>query len=454
MKKHFVSFMKSLSSIGISLILALTVWVVAITSTDPTEERRFGNTITVELAGLEEGLVMTNTLPDQISIDLRAPASVWKKITNERIGAKAIIDVTGLDAGEYEIPVQIQIGIEPVLITSYSPQTVKVILEKYETRSYEINVSETGDVPTAFKADPPVLSMKTVEVSGSVSVLDQIDFVRVILDHSNATEPIKKELIISAINKNGTVITSGLTYSPEKVNVSQEISLRGGYRVVVVKVVAPGTVPNGYRVAKIGVDPSVVTIYSSDRTLLEGLPSYLETEPVDLSTTTGYSQIKVGLNLPEGVSLVGDQSVSVEIEIDPIEGAMTLNDIPVYVIGLEEGSQSVLSPEAVDVYLSGPQPMLDQLKNEGLYAVLDLQDYAIGHYQLEPSIDISSWEGISIQSIMPGTIDVTITGEEGVTSGAGGQVISTMTGNAPTITSTEQTAVDKTVTPVAESTGK
>ncbi len=257
-----------------------------------------------------------------------------------------------------------------------------------------------------------------------------------------------------AINKNGTVITSGLTYAPEKVDVSQEISLRGGYRVVVVKVVTPGTVPNGYRVAKIGVEPSVVTIYSSDRTLLENLPSYLETEPVDLSATTGNSQIKVGLDLPDGVSLVGDQSVSVEIEIDPIEGAMTLNDIPVYVIGLDEGVQSVLSPEAVDVYLSGPQPMLDQLEKEGLYAVLDLQDYVIGHYQLEPRIDISSWEGISIQSIMPGTIDVTITGEDGAISGDDSQMTTTQQGNIPTVASTEQISVNKTITPVAESSGK
>ena len=63
----------------------------------------------------------------------------------------------------------------------------------------------------------------------------------------------------------------------------------------------------------------------------------------------------------------------------------------------------------VDVYLSGPQPILDQVKNEELYAVLDLQDYQFGHYQLEPIIDISSWKGVTIQSIMP-TIDVTING--------------------------------------------
>jgi YbbR domain-containing protein len=410
MNRRFVSFIRRISTFGASLILALAVWVVAITSTDPTEERRFTNPISVELVGLSDGLVLTNTLPDLISVDLRAPASVWTKIINGRIPGKALIDVTGLDAGEYEIPVQIQIGIGPIMISSYSPQTAKIVLEKYETRSFDIVVNEKGEVPTAFKVDPPVLSVDQVQVSGSVSLLDQIESVRVVLDHSNATESIKKDLSVAAVNHDGVVITSGLKFSPEKVSVSQEINLRGGYRVVVVKVVTPGTVPNGYRVSKIGVDPSVVTIYSSDRTLLENLQSYLETEPVDLSTTTEDSQIKVGLNLPAGVSLVGDQTVSVNVEVDSIEGAMTLSDIPVYVIGLEEGVQSILSPEMVDVYLSGPQPILDQVKNEGLYAVLDLQDYQFGHYQLEPIIDISSWKGVTIQSIMPGTIDVTING--------------------------------------------
>ena len=413
MNKHFVSFMRRISTFIVSLILALAVWVVAITSTDPTEERRFTNPISVELFGLSNGLVMTNSLPDMISVDLRAPASVWTKIINGRISGKALIDVSGLEAGEHEVPVQIQIGIEPIMISSYSPQTAKIILEKYETRTYDITVNEKGDVPTAFKVDPPALSVNKVQVSGSVSLLDQIESVRVVLDHSNATESIKKDLSIAAVNQEGVVITSGLKYSPERVSVSQDISLRGGYRVVVVKVVTPGTVPNGYRVSKIGVDPSVVTIYSSDRTLLENLESYLETQPVDLSSTTEDTQIKVGLNLPTGVSLVGDQSVSVNVEVDPIEGAMTLSDIPVYVIGLDEGVHTILSPEVVDVYLSGPQPMLDQVKNEGLYAVLDLQDYQFGHYQLEPNIDISSWKGVTIQSIMPGTIDVTINGQDG-----------------------------------------
>ena len=88
MNRRFVSFIRRISTFGASLILALAVWVVAITSTDPTEERRFTNPISVELVGLSDGLVLTNTLPDLISVDLRAPASVWTQIINGRILVK------------------------------------------------------------------------------------------------------------------------------------------------------------------------------------------------------------------------------------------------------------------------------------------------------------------------------------------------------------------------------
>jgi len=209
--------------------------------------------------------------------------------------------------------------------------------------------------------------------------------------------------------------------------VTQEINLRGGYRVVVVKVVTEGSVPDGYQVAKISVDPSVVTIYSSDRTLLESLPSYVETDPILLSEYTGDASLKIGLNLPEGISLVGDQSVKVDIQIPPIVSAKTFSNVPVYVIGLDTDQRAQISPETVEIYLSGPQPILNNVKADELYAVIDLQEYSAGHYQLTPRIDLASWEGVSVQSINPATIDVTITGGKPATPAP-----------APTVTATVQ----------------
>ena len=122
----------------------------------------------------------------------------------------------------------------------------KVVLEKYETRTYDIVVSEVGIIPAAFKAEDPVLEPASVDISGPVSQLDQIDIVRVVLDVDNAKETISRALTPAAVNENGTVIASGLKYSTDKIKVTKEITLRGGYRVLVVKVRTTGTTPRGY----------------------------------------------------------------------------------------------------------------------------------------------------------------------------------------------------------------
>ena len=52
MKKSFLSVLKVIPTAILALLLALTVWIVAMTQKDPTEERRFTNTVSVEVRGL------------------------------------------------------------------------------------------------------------------------------------------------------------------------------------------------------------------------------------------------------------------------------------------------------------------------------------------------------------------------------------------------------------------
>jgi YbbR domain-containing protein len=408
MKKKLQMLLNLLPSILISLMMAITVWIVAISEKDPAVERRFTNQINVEVVGLSSGLVMTNSIPETINVTLRAPESVWQKITNDRITGKAIIDVTGYGQGDYNVPIQLAIDVSPIQVVSFTPSTTRIILEEYATREFEVRVTEVGDIATAFMSEPPVVDPPSVIVGGSVSILDQVDFLRVILDHSNKTEPISTDLNVAAIGKTGTAINAGLTYTPSVVNVKQNIQLRGGYRVVVVKVVTTGSVPEGYRVSKISVDPSVVTIYSSDPELLSSIPSYMETDPLDLTEFSGDVSVKLGLQLPDGVQLVGDQSVKVEIEIRAIEDARTYSDIPVYIVGLDDSLETTISPGTVDIYVSGPQPILNLVITNEIYAVIDLHGYTAGHYQVSPSVKLGTAEGLKIQSIIPDTIDLAI----------------------------------------------
>ena len=408
MKKIFLHILKDIPLILMCILLAFFIWIFATMTTDPTEEGRFSQTVTIETAGLNEDMIITNGLPYTVSINLRAPNSIWRRISLERIQAKAIVDVTDLEPGVHQVPITIQIGIKPVQIVSFTPNTATVTIEKYETREYDLVVEETGEIPTAFRAETPVLSQDKVSISGTVSQLDTISKVAVNLERNNNTETIEETLAVAAYTEDGKVVRD-ITISPDKVKVTEEIKMRGGYRILSVKLSVKGEISSGYRVDNLSVDPGYVTVYSADKELLNSLNSYIETETIFLNEINTTTNRKVSLNVPEGITLVGDSTVNANIEVSAIEGTSSFGQIPVSMIGLEEGLEAVISPSDIDVYLVGPIVTLAVIEPDDIHAVIELQDLDEGSYQIAPKVEVSASDTVTVQSIQPATIEVQIT---------------------------------------------
>ena len=64
-----------------------------------------------------------------------------------------------------------------------------------------------------------------------------------------------------------------------------------------------------------------------------------------------------------------------------------------------------ISPDKVDVILSGPLPLLDQLKRDNVHIILDLTDLQAGTYQLTPQAEFNMAE-IKVDSILPNSIQI------------------------------------------------
>ena len=83
-------------------------------------------------------------------------------------------------------------------------------------------------------------------------------------------------------------------------------------------------------------------------------------------------------------------------------------------IGLGAGLKAELSPTTVDVILVGPLPVLNSLQPEDVHVRIDLTGLTVGTYQLTP-IAMVEQPGVTVQSILPGTVEVIITKETGAT---------------------------------------
>ncbi|PKO03769.1 MAG: hypothetical protein CVU43_01060 [Chloroflexi bacterium HGW-Chloroflexi-5] len=406
MPKALRSFAKTLPLLITAMFLAIAVWVMAVTSSDPSVERVYPTAVPVEIVGQRSDLVITGELPENVSLILRAPTSIWTSLTSQKVLVRAIMDLSGLGEGEHTVPIQIQIGIRPVEIRSYAPRSASVQLQTLETRTFNIRVINQGSVAVGFQSNPAEMSETSVLVSGAKSFVGMVSEVRAVVKLTDAKTDINQTITLQAVDANGSVVKD-VSLSPEKITITQKVVERGGYRNVVVKVVTNGQPAPGFRLSSIPVYPPTVTVFSSDPALIDALPGFIETNPIDLSKKTDSFEEEIGLNLPDGIQVIDDPSVLVRVEITPIITSLSISDVLVEATGLFTSLEAIILPDKVDIIVSGPLNILETLDVTTLRVLLDLSEYEAGTYTLEPNYSLNIPD-VKIESISPTTFKVTI----------------------------------------------
>lgn len=399
-------FAKNIRTFILALVLALAVWVSAVTSDDPDEVRVYPGTIKVEKVGQDSSLIITSEIPDTVEVTLRAPRSVWEQLTALDRSVQATLDLTGLSAGEHTVDIQIRYLVRPVQFVLANPASVTVILEPNATRILTLDPSLSGKPAIGYLAGDVALDPKEIVISGPQSIVNQAAQARVPVSLEGVRENIDRVTDIQILDEGNSAL-QGLTITPDSVHVSVPVSQQGGFRDVAVKVIVQGQQAAGYRVENISVYPPVVTVLSTDIELVNSLPGVVDTQPLDLQDGKEDITTRLALNLPENITLVGAQTVQVTVGISPIQTSLTLVNQKINVIGLSEGLAAQVSPQAVDVIISGPVPILEALTPQDVIITVDVTGLELGTHQLTPKVDVLV-DNVLVESILPGTIEVVL----------------------------------------------
>jgi YbbR domain-containing protein len=390
-----------------ALALSISVWVAAVTSADPDEAHIFQTPVPLEIIGQDPSLVIISEIPTAVEINLRAPRSVWTELEADPHSVRAILDLSGLSTGEHLKELQIQVNVRPVRIVSVTPASLSVVLEPLATLTMNVSLSQVGQPAVGYKAGEAIFDPTQILIAGARSRVEKVKRARVSVSLDGVRENIDQALPVEALDEKGQLI-NGLTITPATVHVTLPISQQGGYRDMAVKVVVHGQVARGYRLTDISVFPPVVTVFSSNPELVNNLPGVLETQPLDLSNANDDITTRLGLDLPAGISAVGEQTVLIQAGVTAIESSLTIENEQVEILGLASGLKSQVSPETVGVIVSGPLPLLDTLTRQDVRVTVDVTGLEAGTYQREPKVEILIADVVK-ESILPGTIEVVIT---------------------------------------------
>jgi len=395
---------QNLSSLLLALVLALTVWVAAVSAEDPIEERTLANPVAIELRGQPAGLMIVNQPPQTARVTLRAPQSVWLDLSPADVDLW--VDLASAASGEARFQIQHLVDARPVEVTRIEPANLTLVLEPTASAEFPVEINLVGEPAVGFRATAPEIEPAEVTVLGPDSAVSRVARVASEIDISGRSQLLVEQIEPVPLDANGDPV-EGVSLEPATVRVTIGVEDLGGYRSVVVLPKIEGDVEPGYQLTEITVSPTLVRVFTSDPQAMSELTGFVETETVSLRNVTGDFERRVSLDLPEGVSIVGEQSVLVRVSIKPIETSITITR-EVEVEGLEDGLYAIAAPQTVSLILTGPLPVLDGLQPRDVRVVADLLGLAQGTHQIELEV-IVALPDVNVQSILPDAIEVTIT---------------------------------------------
>jgi YbbR domain-containing protein len=397
---------RNLSTLLLAFVLALIVWVSAELERDPNVQGVYPQPVEIQPVGLDTNLLVVRENPDEARLSINAPSTIWDRLNSNPDLVSAWIDLSGLGAGEHTVPVNTQVSITPSQVVRVVPEEVQVKLEPLATTTFRVQPLVDGSPSLGYRLGEIQVDPQEVTISGPETLVRQVTQVRAPINIAGTTQTVVRTVPVQPLDEAGNLV-SGVTVTPQEVTISQVVSLLGGYRNVVVQVVTTGQVADGFWLTNISVTPPNVTVFSSNPNLVNELPPFVETEPIDLTGLTDDTDIRAALVLPEGISLVGEQSVLVRIGIAAQMGSLNVTLEP-EVTGLSPEFTASAAPETVEVILGGPLPILRSLTPASVRLTLDLTGLGPGDYQVTPIVDLLP-EGVTVESILPQNVQVTIT---------------------------------------------
>ena len=398
--------LENLGTLALSFILALIIWLIAITQENPLVQGEFPEPIPIVVRGSDGTLQPIQNLGNQTAIvTVRAPSLSWERLTTDDF--TAFIDLDGLAAGEHEVKVDVTVVDPKVKVLGVQVPYLRVELDEVIVEELPVRVAVMDAPAFGYDAQTPIAEPDTVTISGPATQVNQVAEAKVEVFLNNAKSQVDREATVDLINGQNQRVDQ-VVAEPARIRVGVPVEQRPGRKEVAVRPNLIGQPESGYRLSSVRVNPSTVVLIGDNEALAQ-VPGFVETTEISLERATASIEERLDLVLPENVSAVDGNSVIITATITPLNGGRTLKQEPV-VQGLDAGLTADVALETVEVILSGPLPLLESMEPDDMFVILDLAGLLPGVHAVDPRVILPT--GIREEGLLPETVEVVIRAAE------------------------------------------
>lgn len=401
----------------LAALLGVVAWLLVSDRVNPPVTEMFPG-VELRINNPPQDMIIVTSVPKAVSVSAQAPQDVMTNLLPESF--RASLDLAGLGTGLHHLPVQAVASDSRVRMLESDPPVVDVELQPFASRSMtvEVVIEDPQTLPFAYNIfGQPTAEPSEVLVEGPADLVSQVDRAEAVVVLDGARSNVTEERPVVLVDEGGEPLV-GLMTHPEKVLASVDIRQQFNRRDAAVHVVITGTVAPGYWISNITTEPKTVTLEGQPAVLNE-MPGFVDTVPVDVSGAAGDIKRQVPLDPPAGVRTLNESgeaedTVEVNITVVPQTGNLRVT-VPVEVIGAQPGDTVSKSPAAIEVLLAGPLPVLNEVSADPklVRVVVDVSSYEPGTFEVTPELILPE---MLRATMIPGTVQVTV--ERAATSGA------------------------------------
>ena len=401
-------WLEYLSSGILALFVATAVWIMAVYEQDPPKADSFEG-IPIRYENIGEGLVLVGAVEERAGVTLRAPTSHWKALQPDLVQVSA--DLRGLGVGVHSVEVKATSLDNTAVIVKCSPVRVVVRLEEKVRREMTVRaeVADVESVPPGYATTPPAVNPSRITLSGPKSLVESVDEVVARVWLRGSKTAVQSQVVPMVVDKDGRQVQE-VDLTPRTVSVTLGVAPLAEFRDVTVRAAVKGVPAAGYWVSNIVVEPATVTIQGPAETIGK-MTAVVSTETIDVTGVKESINKRVALVLPQEVSVYSaednGQTVLVRIDVTAIVGGKTVQP-KIEILGLRSGLVATISPDTVDVILSGPLPDLQALQPEDVHVYVNLFGLGKGSHLINPRVQLPEGSLLKVESVSPEAVEVLI----------------------------------------------
>ena len=390
-------------TIPLSLITAFALWLVIMIKQNPDIDRTFTDIpININLENTfasENGMEIIGDISSQkFTVTIKGPSYVVSALQSGDFYVYA--SAAAINApGEYQLEVS---GGKNTAVSDYefisiSPSTVNVDFDYVDTKEFTVKARAEGASATeGLIAETAVVSgteSDTITIKGPRTVINRIATVEAYAAvNKTLSESTTYDAEIRLYDEQGAAIDmTNLTLSENAVKVTVPISKR-----TTVPVVADFTnLPDGFQKSSIAysIDHQTVTVIGTPEAIDKITKVTLSAIDITSVSVTS-NKFDVSPKLPDGVRLFDSiEHFTVTVNTSGYD-EKTFTVSSVRYKGLSAGLNATSDTVIRNVRICGPKNVIAKLKDNMLYALVDLSDKAAGEHTVSALIRSDSYNNV------------------------------------------------------------